>query len=510
MARASGIRLGIHPVPPTLGWLRLLHDPFSASGLVLEHGHTPQNRVAPVGSPFREQSTVANLGRPAGAAGRFGIRIATARARLWPPRPADRRYPRGSQATWQQQPSTAAGPIQTAQAQSGATRSAPQPAPAGAQPTPPAGAGQPQASPPANPPPGANGDSQLNLGASTNDQAIATTPNSVSPYMIGDFFVGSGQIIFVGQSPTGSPSKGIVVGDIPSAGGTARVKISEDNSPIPADRVFFLYNFFQNAIQIPTPDAHNIDVDRYTFGAEKTFLGGLGSVEVRLPFARTQNSDVTIPSNGSDVDTELGNVEAAIKILIKRTEYFALAAGVGLNTPTASNVQFNLPNQETAFTIENNAFHVEPYVGLLVTPSNNFFFQAFIQFDMDTNGNHISEQGVGQIGTLRDQSLMYTDLQAGYWLYRDPQARYFTGFGPMIEFHYTTTLQDAHFVTNPSGEFSFGNVANRLDIHNMTLGAEILLGPMSTLTIAGVVPLDSHIYDRQFDGELFVEFNRFF
>src|SRR5262249_26826731 len=153
--------------------------------------------------------------------------------------------------------------------------------PGGAQPAPvtptPTATGAPGASAPNANSPSASGQAQLNISSSASDQATDIAPNSVAPYMIGDFFICTGQIIFTESNPTGKPGQGIVLGDIPSAGGTARVKISEDNSPIPADRLFFLYNFFQNAIQLPTPTTHYIDIDRYTFGAEKTFFDGQGS-----------------------------------------------------------------------------------------------------------------------------------------------------------------------------------------------------------------------------------------
>jgi hypothetical protein len=81
----------------------------------------------------------------------------------------------------------------------------------------------------------------------------------------------------------------------------------------------------------------------------------------------------------------------------------------------------------------------------------------------------------------------------------------------VVEFHYTTTLQDARFVQSQRPEsLAFGNLANRLDIHNLTLGVELLLGARSTLHVAGVIPLDPLGFDRQFDGEFLVQLDRFF
>ena len=82
--------------------------------------------------------------------------------------------------------------------------------------------------------------------------------------------------------------------------------VAENNSPLPEDRIYVRYNFFSNGQQVtglsPTvrqivpgdafgsapillqlPQTKHYDVNMYTIGAEKTFLDGLMSVEVRLP-----------------------------------------------------------------------------------------------------------------------------------------------------------------------------------------------------------------------------------
>ena len=70
--------------------------------------------------------------------------------------------------------------------------------------------------------------------ASADLQTAESTTYAVAPYMIGDFFVGNGQIIFFSKIAS-NPGRRLV-GQIPSAGGSTRVKISDDNSVIPAAR----------------------------------------------------------------------------------------------------------------------------------------------------------------------------------------------------------------------------------------------------------------------------------
>lgn len=365
---------------------------------------------------------------------------------------------------------------------------------------------------PSAPPAAATASSDSEFAFSGLSDVTAPT-NGDAPYMIGDFFIGSGQIVFVGK-PSGNEMRTGVVGQIPSAGGSGRAKISDDNSVFPEDRVFFFYNYFDNAILIPSPVEHALDVNRYTPGFEKTFWDRNASIEMRIPFAGTQASDVYL-GGGKDEDLEFGDLELVLKVLLWKGDYFAAAGGLGFNAPTAAPVRvFENASATPIFTIDNDSFHLLPYFGVLYTPSENLFVQTFVEFDIDTNGNEVKRPiANGDVGTLRDQNLLQVDVQTGVWLWREPSARYITGLAPTVEFHYTTTINNAKFVTVPTlnGPYVLGNTANRIDIHNLTLGVELLLGSKSTLNIAAVVPLDKPTSDnRQFDSEYFVQFNRFF
>jgi hypothetical protein len=387
---------------------------------------------------------------------------------------------------------------------------------------PPSASPQPYVEPPPTPlvPPGIASPSAPS-GPSASDSEFAfsglsdvTAPtNGDAPYMIGDFFIGSGQIVFLpGKATDGQ--KPILVGQIPSAAGSGRAKISDDNSVFPEDRVFFFYNYFDNAILVAAPSPHALDVNKYTPGFEKTFWDRQASIELRIPFANTQASDVFL-IGGKDEDVEFGDLELTLKVLLWKGDYFAAAAGLGFNAPTARDVRVFADNSPTpVFTIANDAFHLLPYFGVLYTPSDRLFVQTFVEFDIDTTGNEVKRPGrAGDMGALHDQNLLQVDVQAGIWLWREPHARYVTGLAPTVEFHYTTTINDANFVTVPvaADAFVLGNTANRIDIHNLTLGVELLLGSKSTLNIAAVVPLDKPTSDnRQFDSEYFVQFNRFF
>jgi hypothetical protein len=360
----------------------------------------------------------------------------------------------------------------------------------------------------APPAPNRPADEEFALGGLPSTESGA---NAVAPYMIGDFFAGYGQI-FLFSKDSANPGRQFI-GQIPSAGGSGRAKITDDNSVLPEDRVFFLYDHFDNAILIPVPSPHALDVNRYTPGFEKTFFDRYASFELRIPFADTQNSDVFLGGDGREEATEFGNLEAVLKMLVWRDDAVAFGGGIGFNLPTAPGARiFEAEQSQPLFTIDNNAFHVQPFLGLLYTPSDRLFFQAFLQFDIDATGNHVEQRDVGRVGTLYDQNLLQTDLQLGYWWFRDPSAHFLTGLAPTIEYHYTTTLQNAKLLAagTPDSTFVFGNAANRLDIQNLTLGVEMLIGRRALLNVAAVVPLNGNNANRQFDSEIFVEFNRFF
>ena len=231
---------------------------------------------------------------------------------------------------------------------------------------PPPAASPPQTTPPAAPsaapaPP----EPEFAFGSAA-DLGAGESANAAAPYMIGDFFVGGGQISVFKETSTGLVLT--TVGQIPSAGGTQRVKICEDNSPIPVDRVFFDYNHFENAILSSGPQPRSLDADRYTPGFEKTFWDGMASVQLRVPAAHTQNADVFL--DGTDpLDNEFGNMDVTLKFLLYRSDDFALAVGSAVNLPTAEGTRiFTTDNTAPTFTIADNAYHILPYVGGLWTP----------------------------------------------------------------------------------------------------------------------------------------------
>ena len=341
--------------------------------------------------------------------------------------------------------------------------------------------------------------------AQTAPQRAPTASPGAAPNMLGDSMGLGGDFVY---SYTTSGSA-----DIPLAAASRRVKIAENNSPVAQDRAYILYNHFQNALDASedaTPSSRSFSVDRYTIGLEKSCFDGAWSVEVRMPFA--SQMDFQTPDYGIN-GGEFGNLAIGIKRVLYQNACGALSVGLGIDTPTGSDVTGRVLsgfNEFTQYRIHNESVHLLPYVGILRTPNQRSFFQGFAQIDIPTNGNRITYSAPlssGSFGVLNEQTLLYLDVGVGYWLYRNPCACGLTGLAALVEFHYTTTLQDADSVTD--GDFYFGNSANRVDIPNLTVGLHSEIANHTLVRVGGVLPLDEDD-DRYFDAEVQVQLERRF
>ncbi len=342
-------------------------------------------------------------------------------------------------------------------------------------------------------------------------QRLASVPN-----MFGDIGMMTATAQFVDS--TGNRQ---VVGsfDIPGAGGSRRVKIGENNSPIPQDRVFFMYNHFHNVYDfdyvqftpIPTPVQRQLPIDRYILGVEKTFLDEWWSVEMRMPF----NGAIDVSTPDFDVSGgNYGNLAVIVKRLLYMDDSFGMAAGLGLDLPTGSGAETRFGPGELRF--ENDALHLLPYFGAVASPSDNLFLTAFLQIDVATSGNEVLFGPVGRpetsAGDYVEQNLLYFDLGGGYWLYRNDYAEWITGLAGLLEFHYTTSLQDTDevLIEAPGFRTLIDNPVNRFDVINVSAGANVAFGPMANLRVAGVFPLGDEPGQRFFDAEVQVQFNHRF
>ncbi len=355
---------------------------------------------------------------------------------------------------------------------------------------------------------------------------VLTAQNDV-PGFIGDFFGAGGfqqipilfedgGIFYPSSSSLALPGGGL--GAAPGAN-VGRMKLAENTSPLPRDRVFINYSYFDNTPLFPG----GVNVNRVTPGFEKTFFDRNMSFELRAPFAQTLGN--TIGQNGfggtglvSSNEAEWGNLTMYLKALLWSSDQFALSAGLGVAVPTADD--FLLKDTNTGATmlrVKNQSTRLLPFVGGVYTPSDRFFAQGMLQFDVDVSGNPVQIQDPGSqdsslfsLGRAHDATWLFADISAGYWVFRDSESdRWITGIAPIGELHFNTTLSRADGAIGTAGTSTIA-IPNGPSVQfvNTTVGVNFLLRDQASVVLGYSTPLGGS--DQQFDGELRVVFNWYF
>lgn len=310
-------------------------------------------------------------------------------------------------------------------------------------------------------PPDATGDfsfAMAQAGIGSPDAAFGGAPN-----MMGDLLRAYRGVTF-GYLQAGDFS----VANTSGAVNFRNSKVAENNSAIPRDRVSFRYNYFKGALQVdglesspflgprisqtPTspirqfnlvqPASESYNVHLYTFGLEKTFLDNLASIEVRLPFARTIDSDLNLvsgmllsdvpntvplvqPTPGEtlgDSDTEFQDMSVILKGIIAQdpNRRWVVSTGLGVSIPTGKDLnarvvdfsndvaqdrplgdlvfppdspedvrrrmtQFAFDQRTRWFEIENETWGISPFLAAAATPTDKTFVNAFAQVEIPLN-----------------------------------------------------------------------------------------------------------------------------
>jgi hypothetical protein len=307
------------------------------------------------------------------------------------------------------------------------------------------------------------------------------------------------------QDSSAQPFTPVMFGDFmgPVVNLFSDFKVAEGESPRPMDRVFFRYNYYNNANPTrwkdPTEPVHNVDLDLYTFGMEKTFFDGVMSLGVRIPFYTINGEGkdfhvgpdpvtgaVGLLPGGSGFDeTKWGNLVAVAKAVLweDRPAGSLLSAGVVVSVPTASNVQLD-PGMSALM-------YFQPFTGFILT-SGDLFFQGFSSMTLPV--------------ARPEAFVSFTDLGVGYYVWRDPTcSRLVSAVAPTLEVHYTAPIRQADPTAN-----LFGNFVDTLRVHNtvdITLGSTFEFSNRATLGVGLAVPVTGQ---RPFDVEALVQLNLLF
>jgi hypothetical protein len=263
---------------------------------------------------------------------------------------------------------------------------------------------------------------------------------------------------------------------VPGTGGTAFVplglggfKIADNNSPMPQDRVYLDFNFFNDFLASTNSrlgtGISNMNIYRESFGVEKTFLGGNGSVGLVLPLnTLTLQSPITT-LNGTH--TALGDLSVFARYALYgdlRNNNW-ITAGLAVTAPTGST---NFAGFDAPSPISNTAI-LQPF-GAYLWNFGNLYVQGFTSVYTPTD--HASSP-----------VLFFNDIGVGYFLYRAPVAnRLLTGVAPTFEVHVTDPL-------NFRGPITASNPFGAFDIVDLGAGLNVLLRARSRLAIGVVTPV---------------------
>ncbi len=277
------------------------------------------------------------------------------------------------------------------------------------------------------------------------------------------------------------------------------LKVAENASPMPVDRVFMTFNFFgniqgppqaspffssqttsvpgplsptitKNVTSIPSPPQITANLYRETFGFEKTFLDGRASVELRVPMQEEQSN---VPGFSSSTWSDL-TIIGKYAFYLDRTTGNVFSGGLAITAPTGPQI--------TSIDGDFHSTLIQPWLGYIWN-FDRFYLQAFHSIVVPTDE--------------RDVTLLFNDVGVNYWLYRGASDRFLSFIVPTVEAH----------VTTPLNQRGAGTAIYCPDEVVFTGGVHFGLFRYSTLSFGVATPITG---PRLYNVEAFVQFNRRF
>jgi hypothetical protein len=284
-------------------------------------------------------------------------------------------------------------------------------------------------------------------------------------------------------TPPSPPSPRLASAVVPSVRG---LKIAENQSPQPQDRVFFTFDYFSDLNgalnrRFESP-VNNLIAYRYVFGFEKTFDEGFGSVGFRLPLDQLSASS-TISGNFAKpggTSTSLNDLSLFTKYVLKADPATGSLLSVGLEA--------TLPTGPSQFAgakyIEGiHSTEVQPFLGYLLI-RDRFYLHGFLSLSVPSS--------------VRDVTMVYNDLGIGYFVYRstDPDSA-LTSIAPTFEVHVNSPLTHRDW-------FNANDPTGTADVVDLTYGLNVTFYKQSVITLGMVTPVTG---PRPFNYEAILLFN---
>ncbi len=199
---------------------------------------------------------------------------------------------------------------------------------------------------------------------------------------------------------------------IPSSRGAE--KIGENDSPWPADRVYFNWNYYH--------DVHSFwdNIHRQTIGIEQTFLDGRASLGARLPFFQVNFEPGAVLPFPPGIDNSApGDLVLLGKYALLHRPDAVLSTGLVLSVPTG-------PNPDLFDDVTGESVHatvVQPFVGYGKVWDNTYV-HGFTSINVPTDD--------------RDVTILFNSIGVGHWI--DLGDGFVTALAPTFEVHVNNPL----------------------------------------------------------------------
>jgi hypothetical protein len=267
------------------------------------------------------------------------------------------------------------------------------------------------------------------------------------------------------------------------------LKISENQSPAPQDRVFYSFNFFAEVNQTLNKQlgasVDGLRVYREILGFEKTFNNGNGSFGMELPI-NTVSANSTILGNFAKVagtSTAPGDLSFFGKYILARDPASGSLVSAGLAISTATGPA-NFAGAKYLASLDST--FIQPFIGY-IWRRDRFYLHGFLALDTPSSV---------QLATM-----VFNDVGVGYFLLqRTDQQAWLTAIAPTFEVHVNTPLTHGDF----NNRNDPGGVPNVVDL---TYGINFQFNHRSILTLGIVTPVTA---PKPFDYEALIQFNVYF
>ena len=159
--------------------------------------------------------------------------------------------------------------------------------------------------------------------------------------------------------------------------------------------------------------------------------------------------------------------------------------------------------------IENRAVEVVPFIGVVGSPTDRFFYHGFMQLDIPLGGNRIIMQDGGgtTYADMNDQTVFSFDMSGGYWFYQHSCCEGVTGLAGTIELHVNASTNDADFVSFPGSLPDFGMRTAEIENTNVTVGLHAAFANQTVVRFGVALPLSEQDW-RFFSSEYLLSVQR--